>query len=171
MGYQLIETVTVGSGGVASIQFTGIPQDGVDLVLVVSGRASWASAINGSLAFNFNSNSSGYGAKAFGGYNGSLFQQNDTAFSNIRLLYSIPGGAATPNTFGSASLYVSNYRGAVAKLVSLDAAMENNAGTSGLGLVAGIWNNTAAITSIRISHDQDLFVQNSTASLYKITAD
>jgi hypothetical protein len=38
MGYQLIEHIEVGSGGAASIEFTGIPQDGVDLVLLASLR-------------------------------------------------------------------------------------------------------------------------------------
>jgi hypothetical protein len=32
MGYQLIETIEVGSGGAASIEFTSIPQDGVQFL-------------------------------------------------------------------------------------------------------------------------------------------
>ena len=38
MAYELIETIEVGAGGAASIEFTSIPQDGVDLVLVLSTR-------------------------------------------------------------------------------------------------------------------------------------
>ena len=38
--YKLIETVTVGVGGAASIDFTSIPQTYKDLLFVVSGRAT-----------------------------------------------------------------------------------------------------------------------------------
>jgi hypothetical protein len=36
--YKLIETVTVGSGGAANIEFTSIPQTYTDLKLVISGK-------------------------------------------------------------------------------------------------------------------------------------
>ena len=40
MGMQLIEHIEVGSGGAASIEFTGIDQTGQDLLLKVSSRNS-----------------------------------------------------------------------------------------------------------------------------------
>ena len=41
MAYTLIETITVGSGGASSIEFTGIPQEtGADLVVRLSARQS-----------------------------------------------------------------------------------------------------------------------------------
>jgi hypothetical protein len=169
MAMTLVSTVTVGSGGASSIQFTSIPQTGKDLLVLVSGRASWASAIRGQIEFQFNSSSTGYSAKAFGGYNSALFQQNDTSADRIRLLNSIPAALATANTFNNVALYVANYTSSTAKSVSLDGAMENNAATSGLGIVAGNWSITNAIDTVRVSHDQDNFVQHSTASLYIIS--
>jgi hypothetical protein len=167
---QLVSTVTVGAGGAASITFTGIPSSATDLLILVSGRASWASAIRGQLEFQFNPNNNNHIGRGYGGYNGNLFQQNDTTPSDrFKLFNAIPAGSSTANTFGSASLYVSNYTGSQAKTASLDATMENNSSTSGLGILAGQWNGTSAITSIRISHDQENFVQHSTASLYLIT--
>jgi hypothetical protein len=166
---QLVSTITVGVGGASSITFSGIPQTGTDLLVLVSGRASWPSSIRGNLSFNFNSNSTGYTAKAFGGYNFSTFLQNDSTTGNIRLLNSIPAGSATANTFNNASFYVSNYTAATSKSIVFDGVMENNANTSGLGIVAGLWNNTAAITTLRVTQDEENFVAGSTASLYLIT--
>ena len=40
MGMQLIETIEVGGSNVSSLAFTGIPQDGVDLVCLLSTRGS-----------------------------------------------------------------------------------------------------------------------------------
>lgn len=170
MTMSLVQTVTVGAGGATTIQFNSIPQTGTDLLVVVSGRASWASAIRGQIEFQFNlTGGTGYFDKAVGGYNNALFQQNNTSSDRIRLLNSIPAALATANTFNNVLLYVPNYTSANTKSVSIDGVMENNATTSGVGIVAGLWNNTAAITDVTIRHDQDQFVQNSTASLYIIT--
>ena len=49
-----IQTVTVGAGGAASIEFTSIPQTYTDLVIVCSARNSSSSGIDMGMRFNGN---------------------------------------------------------------------------------------------------------------------
>ena len=166
MGYQLVETIEVGSGGAASIEFTSIPQDGVDLVLKFSLRDVDAGTsdviffrINGSTA-DFTSirlTSSGSAVSSAGAG---------------RLVYSsIVGNGATSNTFSNGEVYLSNYAGSSPKSYSVDSVTENNATAASSSIQAGIWNNTSAITSLYLAGGGYNFMQHSTASLYKITAD
>ena len=79
---------------------------------------------------------------------------------------------ATANTFASDAIYVSNYTSSVAKSVSVDGVSESNTGDAfryGLGISAGNWTGTSAITSLLISADSSNFDQHSTASLYIIS--
>ena len=51
--HNLIQTVTVGAGGTAAINFTSIPQTYTDLIVYVSGRYDNAVSFNaGALRFN-----------------------------------------------------------------------------------------------------------------------
>ena len=80
------------------------------------------------------------------------------------------GNNTTASTFGNSAVYISNYRSNVAKSISGDSVTENNATNAAQGLIAGLWNNTAAITSIQIIPFTANFAQHSTASIYGITA-
>lgn len=165
MTMTLVSTVTVGAGGAASIDFTSIPQTGTDLLIVVSGRTTDAN-VSASSNIKFNGSATGYSEKTLRG-TGSGTDTNST--SNLSaLLYSFyfPGSSATSNTFGNNVLYIPNYAGSTNKSTSADHVTENNATAAALGIVAGLWANTAAITQVTITAN---FAQYSTASLYTIT--
>jgi hypothetical protein len=164
MGYQLIETIEVGSGGAASIEFTSIPQDGVDLLLVLSGRATTTQT---NALVTFNSSSSNFSWRLLNGNGSSANSFSDTTQFFLRCSQS----SDTSSTFGNSSLYVSNYASSAYKSVSIDSARETNATAAALDITAGLWSNTNAITSIGLSFASGNFAQYSTASLYKITAD
>jgi hypothetical protein len=170
MGYQLIEHIEVGASAPTSIEFTGIPQDGVDLVLKVSLRHNQAT-LSANLGIGFNNYSTAASAKTLFG-DGASGLSFSTATINTPWA---PAGNTTANTFGSASYYISNYSGSTAKSFSVDGVMENNlsgANSVYFGIVAGLWNSTAAITALRVDYpNASGFSQYSTASLYKITAD
>jgi hypothetical protein len=168
MGYQLIETIEVGSGGAAIIEFAGIPQDGVDLQLVVSARDVYAQVIITPF-IQFNSLDTNLSSRTLRGTGSSVFSQSATNLAS--LIGAASGSSATANTFGNFSTYISNYTSAQAKSVSIDAVSENKATEAGQYLVAGLWNSTAAITTVTIKAGGSSFAQYSTASLYKITAD
>jgi hypothetical protein len=166
MGYQLIETITVGAGGASSMEFIGIPQDGIDLVVKLSGRNTVLShnAAN-YISFNADTDSTTQSGIILIGYG--------DAIQNVSWSYSIRsvGSYATANTFGSAEAYISNYSGATNKSFSVDSVGENNATKSDQAIHAGLWPYTAAITALKVGSVSNNFVQYSTASLYKITAD
>jgi hypothetical protein len=82
------------------------------------------------------------------------------------------GNAPTANTFGSASLTISNYTSSQNKSISSDSVSENN-GTVGYQQIAAMsFTSSSAITSLTVvSYSTNNLLEYSTASLYKITAD
>ena len=80
------------------------------------------------------------------------------------------GGTATANTFGNMEIYIPNYAGSSNKSVSVNQVGEDNAATAYATLLAGLWSNTAAITSIKLTPFSGgaSFVQYSTAYLYGV---
>jgi hypothetical protein len=166
MGMQLIETIEVGAGGAASIEWSAINQDGQDLVIVCSLRTTEAQR-NVLMRVEFNSNTSNYSYTDLIGIGSSVFSGSGAYLSPLVA----NGSTSTANTFSNSSVYISNYAGSTAKSLSIDSVTENNATQADQQLVAGLWNNTAAITSVKISNAAANSVQYSTASLYKITAD
>lgn len=169
MTMQLFSTVTVGSGGVASIEFTSIPATGKDLLVVLSGRAS-GSDYAATLYVQVNNNTSSIYKKTYlTGYNNNVQTAKVTAGTEISIQTQIPGALATSNTFGNASIYFPDYAGSNEKQIHIDSASENNANQAAPGILTGLWANTAALTSIKLSHDSGNFVQYSTASLYIIS--
>jgi hypothetical protein len=159
---KLIETKTLGTAA-ASIEFTSIPQTYTDLMLLLSTRSD---GTNMTLYVQFNAVTTGYTVRRL---EGNGIGANSNAFSDSFFAYS-GGSGQTANTFANVSLYVPNYTSSVAKSVSSEAVTENNATTADQYLTAGLWNNTAAITSIKIDPVVDSnLVSGSTISLYGIT--
>ena len=165
MGYQLIEHIEVGAGGVSSIEFTGIPQDGVDLVLMLSLRGD----TNPDMRFN-NDSSANYSYTLMRGFGSGI--TNDAAGAQNRIYLTALSNnqsTTTANTFSNVKIYISNYASSVAKSVSIDGVTENNATSAVATISAESWNNSSSITSIRVFTNP--INEFSTASLYKITAD
>jgi len=158
---ELIETKTLGTAA-ASIEFTSIPQDGTDLVVLISARATTSSetriALNGSTANLTRRDLRG---------NGSTVA---TGSASDNFIGEMGNAGYTANTFGSMNLYIANYTGATNKSLSVETVNENNATTANQRIQAGLWSDTAAITSLTISAGGgDTMVVGSTVSLYKIT--
>ena len=163
---QLVSTVTVGSGGASSIEFTSIPQTGTDLLLVVSARtttnqrSAWF-RINSSADLNYN-------FRNLRGDGGSGTSASGTSQAQGYIVATNPADT-TANTFSSSQVYFPNYSGSTTKSYSIEAMTENNAVTAYQELVAGFWNQTTAITSLLIQPYSGTFAEHSNASLYIIT--
>lgn len=169
MAITKIQTVTVGSGGAASIDFTSIPGTYTDLMLVYSVRLT--SAASEGVFITFNGNTSGYSSRDLygsGSGNGAS-STNPYGFTNKLFIGSTDSTAQTSNTFGSTLVYIPNYAGSSNKSVSADNVYENNATAAGIDVLAGLWSNTSAITSISTVSNNGNFVQYSSATLYGIT--
>jgi hypothetical protein len=161
---KLIATTTLGAAA-ANIEFTSIPQDGTDLVLVCALRSSNNDA-SGATRLIVRPNGS-----SLDGSNRHLEGNGSTASSGTRS--SIEGRmnstTETADTFSNASFYFTNYTSSSAKSISSDSVYENNGSFVKQALGANLWDNSAAITSITILSQSGNLVSNSTISLYKVT--
>ncbi len=159
-----IQTITVGSGGSSSIEFTAIPATYTDLLVKLSLRSDQANVYGGSTISLNNSTSNftyrfvygeGAVAAAFGGTTNLSADQN--------------GDTATANTFSNFDMYIPNYASSNYKSISQDSVTENNATTAYAEFGAVLWSDTAAITSIKLSPaSTKVWKQYSTATLYGI---
>jgi hypothetical protein len=168
MTMQLIETKTVGTA-VASVAFTSIPQDGTDLMVLCSTRVSGSPVSQLNTQFNSSAVTEYSDRELSADSLGSALSINRSSQQVIRITVNI-GTSFTANTFSSAQIYIPNYTASAAKSVSLDGSTEQNNTTSYNSIVAGLWNNTAAITSVTFTDQQGgNFAVGSMFSLYKIT--
>lgn len=156
----LISTVTVGSGGATGINFGSIPGSFTDLLVKISSRE--ASTANFAVSFGFNTTALNQTSRFLQGTGSSV-----SSSSTTDVTFLLAGNSATSNTFGSAEIYIPNYAGSTFKSLSIDSVSENNATLSFQRLTAGLWSNTAAITSINLGAGT-LFAEYSSASLYGI---
>ena len=163
--YKKIASVTVGSGGASSMAFTSIPATYTDLVLLSSTRDGTTVDNNTEFKVKFNGSATSYSNKYLQG-NGSS-ASSGTYGTTFLYTGESDGSTATANTFGSSSIYIPNYAGSAYKSVSSDLTSEENTSVSYATLTAGLWSNTAAITSIEITCN-GTWAQYSTATLYGI---
>jgi hypothetical protein len=163
----LIETVTVGAGGAASIEFTGIPQNGSDLVVTVSVRTA-DSDVFGNVIIKPNGSTSNRADIELIG-NGST---PSTSTGTDGTISRAVGNTSTANTFGNGSIYIANYSGSTAKSISGDGVGETNGATVLASIIAMLWNDTSAITSLGfVTSTASNFLEGTTLSLYKIKYD
>lgn len=155
-----IETVTVGSGGAASITFSSIAAGYTDLKLLVSGRCSTTDT-TATIAYNTGGT---YTRRTLLG-SGSAATSNTSAVD-----FRISQSGDTASTFGNSEIYIPNYAGSTTKSYSVDSINENNATAAFQAITAGLWNQTAAITSIVLTPGSGNFAEHSTATLYGILA-
>ena len=158
-----IATVTVGSGGAATIDFSSIPSTYTDLCIKLSSRTNRAFPVDGVL-IALNGSTSSFTNKYIEGDGVSAYSS-----STARVAANATGTTATSNTFANSDIYIPNYAGSSNKSFSGDSVTENNATGAIADLLANLWSNTAAITSISLSPLLGtLFTQYSTATLYGI---
>lgn len=146
--YVLLNKITVGSGGASSVEFTGIPQTGyTDLVIKTSVRDTFnANALDHWIRFNGVTTNYTW-RKAQG--SGSATSSSSGTTDPFTVLGVGTGGASTANTFGNYEVYIPNYTSSNFKSINVDAVGENNATQAFQVFNAGLWSNTAAITSIQ----------------------
>jgi hypothetical protein len=161
--YKLIDK-TILTGTQATITFTGLgaySSDYTDLKMVWSVRAGADTAVD----ISFNGTYSNRSRK-------SLFGDGSGATSTSASNFYIYGGQGrtdwTADTFSNCELYIPNYSSSNYKSFSADAVNENNSSTAYMSFTAGLWSDTAAITSIKIEPVAGSFVSGSSVYLYGI---
>jgi len=162
--YVLLERTELNASA-ASVTFSNIPQTGyTDLKVEVSTRNT--STSGGALNMKFNGSSANYSNRYVQGNGASASSATYTA----GIVGDVNLSNTTANTFASNSFYIPNYTSSSFKSVSVDTVYENNATTAYTTLDAGLWSDTAAITSISLEPTANSFAANSTFSLYGLAA-
>ena len=165
--FTLISTVTVGSGGQSTITFTSIPSTYTDLALNISARTSRAGTQD-DFDISFNGSTSGLSYRRLYG-TGSVVDSD----SGSRMITGyIAADGTTASTFGNLTVYITNYAGSANKSISSDGVSETNATNVNMSMVASLWSDTAAITSITLTPaTSQTILEHSTAYLYGIKKD
>jgi hypothetical protein len=158
----LLQKITLGASA-ASITFSNIPQSGyTDLKLVYSARTTTAGNDDEAL-ISFNGSSSGFSQR-------NVYHTGSAAVSGTtpnQFAGSVNATGSTASVFSNIEVYIPNYTSNSQKSYSVDSVAENNATAIVMRLAAGLWSNTAAITSVTLTLG---FAANSTFSLYGIAA-
>jgi len=164
--YIPIQTVTVGSGGVASFVFSGIPQTYTDLVIKVSARGDATGLPDVRMQFNGDTGSNYQAREAYG--DGAIVQGN--TYTTTDAHFHMNGTSTTTSTFTNSEIYIPNYTSSNQKSISGDAVNENNSTSTNVQarLVAWKWAGTTPITSITFSTNTGNYAQYTTATLYGI---
>jgi hypothetical protein len=166
--YVLLEKITVGAAGASSVTFSGIPQTGyTDLVVKMSTRTSRSNTVDGvTVRFNSDTTSGNYSGKRL--YGDGSGTGSDSSYVALPFM---DAANSTANTFGNIEILIPNYTGSAQKSFSIDGVAENNATSVYLGIGAGLWNQTSAITSVTIYPEVGPnIVQYSTFYLYGVAA-
>ena len=161
--YYLISSQTLATT-TSSVTFSSIPQTYTDLVLKMSVRDTVATS-SANIKITFNGSASSYSERLLLG-TGSAAASANQSTTYMNYIYSNAAND-TASTFSNGEMYIPNYAGANNKSVSVDSVSENNATVAYTALDAGLWSNTAAITSITLT-SVTLFAQYSTFYLYGI---
>ena len=144
--YVLLEKITVGAAGAANVTFSNIPQTGyTDLVVKMTTRSDQVN--NGYTAIRFNGASTNYSQK--------FLQGNDTYTASYgglsSLLYVLGASTSYASIWDNTEMYIPNYTGSSYKSVSTDTTLNQGSISNSYSmLTAGLWSDTAAITSITL---------------------
>ena len=167
---RLISKQTLSSSS-STITFSNIPGTGyTDLLLILSARSDRSNAYEDPVRLRFNSDTgNNYTTVQLAQYNSSAFSGSITS-SGIQATGALTGPLATSSTFGSGAIYIPNYAGSTNKSLSCDCTTEHNGTQVLIGVSAGLWSNTAAITTIEVAPwNGSNLVSGSSFFLYGIT--
>ena len=149
-----IASTTVGAGGAASVTFSSIPSTYTDLCVKFSARDN-SSYVANNIALSFNGSTASFSVRNLYGNGSSAL--SGTASNQAGLA---AAANATASTFSNSEFYIPNYAGSTNKSYSGDTVSENNATEAYDWFNAGLWSNTAAITSITITAGSSATFQN-----------
>ena len=166
--YELINSTTVGAGTTPIIEFTSIPGTYTDLKLVLSLRSNQATTTDAA-NMTFNDSATDYSGKYIQVSSDNSVVSGSFGSTEISPCF-IDVADSTANTFSTSEIYIPNYAGSDYKSMSAESAQENNStGNAYKRISAGLWSNTAAITSIKFTLVLGTsYIQYSTAYLYGV---
>jgi hypothetical protein len=167
--YTLITSNTLASPA-ASVTFSAIPATFTDLILRLNVRGESTPPAGDRIKIIFNANTSaiysltymyGFGSDGYGGGVAS-------SLTNMYLRYT-DDADYTANTFGSAELYIPSYAASTNKPMGGRSVQEGINNNQRQSITAGLFQSTAAISSMQILPYENNWATNSTFYLYGIS--
>jgi hypothetical protein len=171
--YDSLATITVPSGGLASLTFAGIPTGYQHLQIRAIARNTVASTGAEGVAFVINGDTSAsYAYQSLQTINvvnsGNPFTNAFASQTSVITGVSVEGGELA-NAFSANIIDVLDYRNVTKnKTFRTLYGMNTNGGTDVLGLRSGVWLKTDAITSLTLTNTNGSFAQHSFFALYGV---
>lgn len=163
--YEPIATNTLTSTA-SNITFSSIPGTYTDIRLILCGRNAPGS-LNNYFALTFNNDTGGnYSETYILGYGSDPAYSSGTTGGSWIALGGVNGIDETQPALLTADIF--SYAGSTAKTVLSNRYVERNNTSGDVGVSVGLWNNTSAITSIRINNSGGSFAIGTIATLYGI---
>ena len=166
--YTLIASNTL-STTTASVTFSSIPATYTDLCILLSLRNNRTGFDRSTTTMRLNGDTgSNYSTRTVYAADGSV--GSDSTSGTYGTIGNSNSANNNANTFSPFTIYIPNYAGSNAKSFSVDYAQESTTATWVVQMIAGLWNQTSAITSITLGDlaVSSSFVQYSTFYLYGI---
>ena len=165
--YESIQTVTVGSGGTASISFTSIPATYTHLQIRGIGRLTGAYSFE-EYAINFNSDTnSNYAYHYLQGSGSVTIGSGGSSTGGGKSGSWLAGTSVTASVFGGAIFDILDYANTNKyKTIKMLGGMDANGSGYG-GIASSLWMNTNAITTVTLGSVSN-FAQYSQFALYGI---
>ena len=165
--YESISTVTVGSGGSSSIDFTSIPSSYTHLQIRGIARCT-ASTSDIDLYMRFNSDSgSNYNWHFVYGDGGSAATSNGVPANYIDALRTT-GASSGTSRFGAGVIDILDYANTNKYKTARILTGQDQNGSGLVIFISGAWRNTAAITSLSFYYPTGSIAQYSQLALYGI---
>jgi hypothetical protein len=167
--YESINTVTVGSGGQATITFASIPATFKHLQIRAIGRTDRASTLDGfRIQFNNITTTAQYRSHFLGGNGSTTFSGDELNTAGV-VNQRFSGATSTASMFGASVVDILDYTDTNKnKTVRCLGGTDQN-GSGEIYLTSGVWLNTDAINEIDIVPNIGTnFVQHTQFALYGI---
>jgi hypothetical protein len=167
---ELIQTTTVGAGGVSNIAFNSIPTIYSDLEMVVTGRTDAATTF-ASLTLWFNNDGSGIYSSTLLTGNGSSATSTRTASGGFPVgIGTVNAASSQTNTWTHINIYIADYANTSRfKTAVFDAVTENNSAAANQHMSSMLYRSNNAINAIALNGGGTLgFIQGTVLSLYGI---
>lgn len=168
--FESIATVTVGSGGSSSVEFTSIPSTYTHLqIRGISKATNNPSATDWNLLYIETNSDTGsnYSEHRIEG-NGSSVSATGSANTTKMALSIESGSLQNANTFGVAVIDVLDYANTNKYKTFRGLGGADNNGSGYVSFHSGLWRSTSAITSIKLTPQASTFAQYTSFALYGI---
>jgi hypothetical protein len=167
--FESIATVTVGSGGSATITFSSIPATYQHLQirgLAKDSGATYGTGLNAYVRFNSDS-ASNYRYHNLRGQGASVISQDSGAAAQMYVSY-YPGSLSNTSSFGVTVIDVLDYADTNKFKTVRCLSGDDLNGSGTVGFSSGLWRSTSAVSTITLTTNDVSFAQYSHFALYGI---